>query len=200
MNLFYSRQIAPALAAFWLCGCSPEKVAHKILPEDIQQESVGLVDAIMEGNTAYFVPRKADLSPPAQLSSVSDDMFETFISRALSMKQSQTEVSRHLVGVKASVKASPGGGTARIFETVYEVETLDGFVLIAIRLAYRAETKDCCEIKSIDARDFETSPFRAAQSVRRKILAILGGLVAAVIGSLGLIFLRRRRRETPHMN
>lgn len=183
-----------------LSACSIESMADKILPEHIKQESTEIVDAVMEGDTQFFIQRKADLLSPDLLETVSDEEFEESIVNAFSNAGANTEVSRYIVGVSANVSASLGEGSTKTYETIYELETSEGFVLISLRLANRSGTNECCEIKSIDVRDYKTSPIRAGLTLTKKVFTFLGVFVIGVSVILGFLFFRRRKKKNALSN
>lgn len=178
-----------------LSACSIESAADKILPDRIQQENFQIVDAIMERDAQFFIKRKADLLAPDLLDRVSDREFSESIVSAFSANAASTEISRHIVGVSANVRGSLSEGSAKTYETIYELETSEGFVLISLRLANRSGTNDCCEIKSLDVRDFEASPIRARQALSKRMLTYLGIFLFGLFGALGFFFIRLRKKK-----
>ena len=193
--MLYFRFLAVLVFSSFLSACSIEGTADKLLPDEIKQESTQIVDAIMGNNAEFFIHRKADLLPPNLLETISDEEFEKSIRNSFSMTSVNTEISRHIVGVKASVRASLGEGSTKVYETVHEIETSEGFVLITLRLANRLDTSDCCEIKTLDVIDFKASPVREGLVQTKKVFTVLGFSILGLIGILGFVFTRRRRRK-----
>lgn len=175
------------LVFFFLSGCSPERV----IPDYIEKEGAQIVDAVVAGDVKYFVQRKKDLLPPNQLQFLDDQQFAKELTRVFASGGSRVEVNRHIVGAHVTINTSLDQNPTKTYEIIYEIETEARFLLISLRLGNRHEMDDCCEIKSIDVRDFDTSPVRSGQMVKRKLAIIFGVItISLVLIFTFLIFLK----------
>lgn len=181
------------IAAFVLAACDMNALASKVAPDDVEAMAQRDIDAIFARDINHFKAVQGERS---------DEEFETVLGDLFDKRRGGEEVSRHIVGANSSKNISMGSGensgTNARYETVYEIQTEDGYTIVELLYVQTPQMKACCELNYINVHSSDTSPQMEAIRTTKRVSKYVGlGALALLVLILGLIFfLVRRSRRT----
>lgn len=160
------------LAALLLTACSMQAMSERLIPDDVQAEIDAQTDALLRGDLDFIIRA----FPEAQDS----PEFREQMRRMSGNVPDGAAISRHVVGVQASTshRYSEADGAIRegTFNQAQEIEFADGFLLVQTAHTLNPDGT-CCVLRAINASRHETSPVRAGQIARARIMKALAFFV-----------------------
>ena len=121
-----------------LTACSIEKMAEKMLPDDIELQSQDVVTAVFEQDMDFFLPLKGE--------EVDLESFNKNVEAMFGQKSKGDIISRHIVSANVSSNISTEKGKTKDINIGHEVKTSEGFTLISTRFYQGSEDTKCCTL------------------------------------------------------
>jgi hypothetical protein len=176
----------------FLAACSIEKMAEKLLPDDIEQKSHDVVTAVFAEDIEFFRPLKSE--------KLSEEDFQKTVKAMFEHRSEGEIISSHIVSANTNTSISSGSGKTRQINISHEIKTGGGYTLVSTLFVQTADDAECCVLASVNVQEFEDSPAHKTAVLIEKVSKIVA--VILPLGSL-LIFvlvLRARRKKKAAMS
>ena len=180
------KQFLVLTIAIFMSGCSMENMVQKTVPADVVADHAAHIDHLLELDGARIIAAFDVDIDNAEAQARLDEILKNV--------PDGSEIRRDYVSMNSASKVSTGEGRSRDIELVTEVQTTDGFMLVASQYALDADG-NCCQLTNLNVSAHETSPIRAGLETLLRVLKIFGLVLLVFILGLTIFLIRRGRRK-----